>query len=169
MFCDDEPNDPREDNPPPAATLTVMAPRGDQALAAVGNHLYVVTVPQVSGDAVTISVANAENAAFPSRKLTDIGGQFPAWTGSGRSVLWGIGNAIVRYDLDSARTRELALRDTAAWKDDTARKPRPYMPDERRVEVRIARDMPQGALVLRGGRAITMRGTEIIDNATFSS
>jgi imidazolonepropionase-like amidohydrolase len=71
----------------------------------------------------------------------------------------------VRFDLDSARTRELALRDTASWKDDTTRKPKAYTPDERRVEVRIARDVPQGALVLRGGRAITMRGTEIIENA----
>src|SRR5690606_17155205 len=137
----------------------------DQALAAVGNHLYVVTVPQVSGDPVTISVANADNAAFPARKLTDIGGQFPSCSGTGRSVLWGIGNAIARYDLDSARAREIALRDTAAWKDDTTRKPKAYTPDERRVTVRIARDLPQGALVLRGGRAVTMRGTEVIENA----
>lgn len=165
VYCESDSDDPRENNPPPPASLTVMAPRGDQALAAVGNHLYVVTVPQVSGDPVTISVANAENAAFPSRKLTDIGGQFPSWIASGRSVLWGIGNAVVRYDLDSARTRELAIRDSAAWKDDTTKKPRAYTPDERRVEVRVARDLPQGALVLRGGRAITMRGTEIIDNA----
>ncbi|HRQ78762.1 MAG TPA: amidohydrolase, partial [Gemmatimonadaceae bacterium] len=165
VYCESDDDQPRENNPPPPASLTVMAPRGDQALAAVGNHLYVVTVPQVSGDPVTISVANADNAAFPARKLTDIGGQFPSWSGTGRSVLWGIGNAIARYDLDSARAREIALRDTAAWKDDSTRKPKAYTPDERRVTVRIARDLPQGALVLRGGRAVTMRGTEVIDNA----
>ena len=123
VYCEAESDDPREDNPPPPANLTVMAPRGDQALAAVGNHLYVVTVPKVSGEAVTISVANADNAAFPSRKLTDIGGQFPSWVASGRAVLWGIGNAVVQFDLDAARTREHALRDSASWRHDTTLKP----------------------------------------------
>lgn len=165
VYCEEDSDDPREDNPPPPASLTIMAPRGDQALATVGNHIYVVTVPQVRGEAVTISVANVDNAAFPSRKLTDIGGQFPSWLTSGRSVLWGIGNAIARYDIDSARVRELALRDSATWRADTTLKPKPYEPVERRVSVPIARDIPRGTLVLRGGRAITMRGTEIIENA----
>ena len=165
VYCEADSDDPREDNPPPSATLTVMAPRGDQAFAALGSHVYVVTVPRVSGDAVTISVATPDNAAFPSRKLTDIGGQFPSWLSSGRAVLWGIGNAIAQFDLDSARVRDLALRDSAAWRADTTLKPKPYTALERRVAVSIARDIPQGALVLRGGRAVTMRGTEIIENA----
>lgn len=165
VYCEAESDDPREDNPPPSATLTVMAPRGDQAFAAVGNHIYVVTVPRVSGEAVTISVATPNNAAFPSRKITDIGGQFPSWLASGRAVLWGIGNAVAQFDLDSARVRDLAIRDSASWRADTTLKPKAYTASERRVAVSIARDIPQGALVLRGGRAVTMRGTEIIENS----
>jgi len=158
--------DPRENAPtPPGANLTLMAPRGDQALAVVGNHLYTVTVPEVNGTAVTISVAEPANSNFPSRKLTDIGGQFPAWFANGRQVMWGIGNAVVTYDLDFARARDLVLRDTASLPADTALRPKPYEPTERRVRVAIVRDIPQGTLVLRGARVITMRGMEIIENA----
>ena len=166
VYCEAEDDDPRENAPtPPGASLTLMAPRGDQALAVVGNHLYVVTVPQVDGNTVTISVATPENANFPARKLTDIGGQFPAWYSSGRHVSWGIGNAVVTYDLDSARARELVLRDTANLPADTALRPKAYEPTERRVSVTLTRDTPQGAIVLRGARVITMRGDEIIENA----
>src|SRR5437764_130987 len=39
-----------EQNPtPPPASLIVMAPRGDRALAEVGNDIYVVTVPYLGG------------------------------------------------------------------------------------------------------------------------
>ncbi|MEX2180686.1 MAG: amidohydrolase family protein [Gemmatimonadaceae bacterium] len=184
VYCEAE-EIPAEDAPtPPGASTTLMAPRGDQALAVVGNHIYTVTVPQVRGTAVTISVSDPNTAAFPSRKLTDIGGQFPSWVASGRRVLWGIGNAIVTYDLDSARARELARRDSAgartdsagagAARDTTARdstardstaRPPAYTPLEQRVAVLVARDIPQGTLVLRGARAITMRGDEVIENA----
>ena len=44
-------------------------------------------------------------AALPVRQLTDIGGQFPAWSADGRRVHWSIGNAHVVFDLDSAAAR----------------------------------------------------------------
>ena len=40
-----------------------------------------------------------------------------------------------------------------------------YKPDEVRIKVLAARDAPKGVVVLRGGRAITMKGKEIIDDA----
>lgn len=77
-----------------------MAPEGDLAMAEINNEVYVVTVPMLGGDAPSISVANPSGAAFPSWRLTDIGGQFPSWGGDGRTVHWAIGNAFVTYDLD---------------------------------------------------------------------
>jgi imidazolonepropionase-like amidohydrolase len=82
----------------------------------------VVTVPFVGGQTPTVSVASADNAAFPIRKLTDIAGQFPTWGSDGNTVHWGIGNAYAIYDLERARqvedsTRQAqrsAPRDTAA-------------------------------------------------------
>jgi Tol biopolymer transport system component len=54
----------------------------------------------------------------------------------------------VRAGLDSARADETA-----------------YKPRERRIEVTMPRDVPRGTVVLRGGRVLTMKEQEIIENA----
>ncbi|MEZ4457062.1 MAG: amidohydrolase family protein, partial [Gemmatimonadales bacterium] len=149
---------------PPSASLILMAPRGDQALAQVGNDLYVVTVPLVGGETPTVSVADPATAAFPARKLTEIGGEFPAWDVTGRKVHWSIGPAHVVYDLDRARAFEDSLR--TAPRDSTRRGPAPrYQPEETRIRITAPRDVPRQSLVLRGGRVISMRGDEVIANA----
>ena len=62
--------------------------------------------PDGTGDAPTINVSNPDRATFPARKLTDIGGQFPAWGRDGTRVHWSVGNAHFVYDLDAARAHE---------------------------------------------------------------
>jgi Tol biopolymer transport system component len=169
------------------ASLIVMAPTGDQALAQVGADIYTVTVPMIGGPVPQISVTSPTSAQFPARRLTEIGGQFPAWSADGRKVHWTIGNAHFVYDLDRAQQFEdsvrtarraagapadTAQRDTAQAAGDTARaatgrsatEPR-YEPVESRVIITARRDIPQGTAVLRGGRAITMRGDEVIEDA----
>ncbi len=157
--------------PPPPASLVIMAPMGDQALALVGNDLYVVTVPLVGGTTPSISVANPQGAAMPVRRLTDVGGQFPAWSGDGRSVHWSIGNAHVVYDLQRARAFDdsVAKARTGAPRPDSAGaqggQKAAYRPAERRILIQVQRDIPQGVAVLRGARVVTMKGDEIIQNA----
>ncbi len=164
------------------ATLILMAPEGDQALVQVVNDLYVVTVPYVGGDTPTLSVEKPENAAFPARKLTEIGGQFPAWSDDGRKVHWSIGNAHVVYDLDAARAFDDSVKvaaragagdaggaggaqasDTTAA-GDAKKKAARFEPFERRVRIAYERDIPQGVAVLRGARIVTMRGDEVIED-----
>ena len=164
------PPSPGGNGPPPSASLILMAPRGDRALAQVGQDFYVTTVPMVGGETPTVSVANPETAAIPIRRLTEIGGEFPVWAADGRTVHWAIGNALVSYDLERARAVDDSLRaarpDSTAAGDSTRRsRPAGYRPVERRIRVTGVRDLPRGAAVLRGGRAITMRGHEIIDDA----
>jgi hypothetical protein len=52
-----------------------------------------------------------------------------------------------------------------AGADSTAMADAAYSAEEIRVDLQIARDIPQGTVVLRGARVITMRGTEVIENA----
>jgi Tol biopolymer transport system component len=155
---------------PARAGLVLMGPDGDRAIAQVGHHLYTVTVPRVGADAPTINVSNPATAAFPVRHLTEVGGHFPAWSADGRRVHWSIGNAHVVYDLDAASAFEDSVRAArrAGVEPDTANgaeRPSRYEPLEERIAISAQRDIPQGTAVLRGGRALTMRGNEIIENA----
>jgi hypothetical protein len=142
----------------PNASWIRMAPEGDQALAQVVNDLFVVTVPQVSDKAPTISVSNPANAAFPSRQVTDIGGQFPAWNEDGTKVHWAVGNAHVMYDLTQAKAIDIANESVEDKKDKQA-----YEPVENRVAVSVKRDTPQGSILLKNARIITMNGDQVLE------
>jgi Tol biopolymer transport system component len=164
-----------------AASLVLMAPRGDQALAQVNSDLFIVTVPIIGGAEPRITVGGAADAAaFPVRRLTEIGAQFPSWSADARRVHWSIGNAHVIYDVergrvfdDSVRTARRTPRDSAGGgaPADSAAGPRPasriptFQPFEFRIRIAAPRDIPRGSAVIRGARVVTMRGNEIIDNA----
>ncbi|MGH7463885.1 MAG: amidohydrolase family protein, partial [Longimicrobiales bacterium] len=241
-------NDGMEPSAPgPPAGLVMIAPRGDYALAQVGNDIYSVMIPQIGGPTPVVSVGNIAGAPVPLRKLTDIGGEFPSWSADGERVHWAIGNALVTYDLsralavddsvrelararadsahraravidslkstrarvdsltkaggavpDSLRTKLNSLRADSvklradsliarvdsmrlradsllkkadsirAGQDTSTAKPdstKGYKPHEQRITVTMSRDMPRGTVVLRGGRVLTMKEHEIIENA----
>lgn len=167
---------------PEEADIVLMAPEGDKVLAQVNNDLYTATVP-LTGEMTTISVANPDRASFPASKLTDIGGQFPAWGWDGNSVHWSIGNGHFMYDLEAAAERERAQEKYDRQKDDEEGeegeedqeeqeqeqedpdRPEDYEPEEVTIEIDANRDIPEGTLVLRGARVITMNGNDIIENA----
>ena len=170
------------------ADRILMAPQGDLALAQTGMDLWVVTVPQVGGETPTVSVSSP---SFPATRLTtDVGGEFPAWEASGRRIRWSLGNAYFVYDLDrkeavddsiaavreaeeeaeaaaeAARDEDEAEEDEDEAEGDEDDEDEPgYEPDEYRIEVEYERDIPRGTVVLRGGRAITMDGDAVIENA----
>ncbi len=179
---------------PQRASIIIKAPQGDQALAQVGHDIYTVTIPR-AGEAPSISVANPDGAAFPVLKLTDIGGQFPAWNWDGRTAYWSLGNALLTYNIDDAlerkREQERYDREKADREgeedengngdpedenggengededeeNDDPDRPEDYKPEELRIEIQATRDIPEGVIVLRGGTAITMNEYEIIENA----
>ena len=88
----------------------MISPNGDQALAQVLSDLYIVTIPWVGGAEPTVAVGNPENATFPVKKITDIGGQFPTWSANGENVHWSIGNAHVVYNLARGRAFDDSVR-----------------------------------------------------------
>ncbi len=160
---------------PQAPDRVRMGPNGDQAMIQSGFDVYVVTVAQVGGETPVISVQDPKASAVPARRLTDVGGEFATWSGDGRTVHWSLGSAVFSYNLDSAAAFDRAVdAQKKALEDDTtaAGKARldslgkkEFVPREVMVTVRAPRDIPQGTVVLRGARAITMKGDEIIENA----
>ncbi len=169
----------RENNPPSPASEIWLSPKGEKAIAKVNNNIYAVTIPS-TGKMISISVADASSAEFPSKKLTEIGGEFPVWSSDGNKIHYSLGAAHFIYDLNKAealedslkmakKTADLkALTDTAknaatdstkkamAKKEDVK-----YTPDETWVKVYYKKDIPQSVILLRGARIITMKGNEV--------
>jgi Tol biopolymer transport system component len=168
------------------ASMIFMAPDGDQALALIGSDAWVVTVPVIGGTTPTVTVG--DNPNFPARKLDEVGAQFPHWDWTGRRVHYSLGNAHVVYELERARQFDDSVRaamrargqsvggDSAAAGGGgrgagggrggrgNANLPQ-FKPREFRVIVNAQRDIPKSNTVLRGGRVITMKGDEVIENA----
>lgn len=151
---------------PSSAELITMAPEGDQALVQINNDIFVVTVPKVGGEVPTISVADPTGAQFPARQLTEIGGQFPHWTSDGKKVNWSIGNGYFSYDLAAAQQFDDELKQAAKMKKDSTNQKKEaekkFKPAEIRIKVEANKDVPEGVLLLKGARIVTMKGDEVI-------
>jgi Tol biopolymer transport system component len=160
---------------PSAPDRVFMSPEGDRAMIESGFDVYVVTVPQVGGEPPTVSVQDPKASSVPVRRLTDVGGEFAVWSGDGKKMFWSMGTALFTYDLDSATAhdRSIELEKKALEGDTTATakakldslEKRRYDPAELKITVRATRDIPQGTVVLRGARVVTMKGTEVVENA----
>ena len=80
-------------------------------------------------------------------------------------IRWSLGNAHFTYDLDRKEAVDDSLKairaalagDTAKTEDDKEKKDDGYRPEEHRVLVQYTRDIPNGVVVLRGGRAVVAR------------
>lgn len=70
-------------------------------MAKINNDIYTVTIPKF-GKTPKISVANAEKAAFPAKKLTVMGGEFPEWAGNSKDVHWSLGASHFIYNIPAA-------------------------------------------------------------------
>ena len=169
------------------ASEVTMAPSGGrEALAVVGRDVHVVTVPLArAGDGEPLEL-QPDDDDFPAVRMTDdLGGQDAAWFGGERAVSWGIGNALVVYDRDDAQLFADSLDAAEAAEEEAPDAPESeaeegdenedaeeeedegYSPTETRVEIEMARDIPQGVAALVGARLITMNGDEVIENGTI--
>lgn len=123
-----------------------MSPDGRHALAQIAQQIHLVTVP---ADHSTIDLRQ------PSRdhRLYMTGGaDFFDWAEGGRTVTWSMGSAYYRKPVDDVMppAGDTPIIRASEYHDAT---------------VAVPRDTPRGALVLRGGTAITMRGDEVIRDA----
>ena len=175
----------KENNPPSNANSILLSPKGGAAIAQVNNNIYYITIPK-AGKLVDISVADAKSAAFPSKLLTEIGGEFPSWESNGKTIHWSLGAAHFTYDIDASYAfddsvaaakkaedlaKELAKKDTTkkdtASKDNQAKKvekkdPPKFKATENWVKVYYPKDMPTTSILLENARIITMKGDEVI-------
>jgi hypothetical protein len=171
----------RENNTASRPSEIRISPDATKALAKINNDIYSVLIPMI-GTTPSISLAKAENAAFPAKKLTVIGGEFPAWSHDSKKVHWSLGSSHFAYDLikgkafsDSlalAKKKEKELKEaekktdstTTDDKKDEKKEKTTFKADEYKVIVKYKRAIPKGLTLLQGGRIITMNGKNIIEN-----
>jgi imidazolonepropionase-like amidohydrolase/Tol biopolymer transport system component len=101
------------------AGLILMSPEGGRAVAQVGQQLYTVDIPVTGGDVPVINVTNPAAAPVEARRLTTVGGEFPAWGSDGERVHWAIGPALFTFDLNYVETKE--AEEVAERRADVAR------------------------------------------------
>ena len=132
-----------------------ISPDGKYALAQIVEQLYLLRMPAKAGETIDLGATSIER-----RKLTNVGADFFGWADGGKTVFWVVGSTLYRQPLE-----KIAL-DRAGEKGQGAR-PQPGREgvESFALKVEVARDVPHGALVLRGATAITMRGDEVIDDA----
>ena len=175
----------RENNKASRASEMKISPDGKQVLAKINNDIYSLVLPKY-GQTPKISLAKAENAAFPAKKLTLFGGEFPVWGDQSQQIYWSLGASFFSYDLNAAKRYEetmaaekkekeaaeeasaLAQKDS---KDSTGlgskskdKAPKPFKATEIKVAVAYKKDLAKGVLLLQGARLITMNGDEVIEN-----
>ncbi len=161
---------------PLTAAQINMSPTGNRAFAKINNEIYIAIIPK-TGKSVNISLADAANAAFPARKLTELGGEFPAWEADGKKIHWNLGNAHTVYDVEKAELFYDSLKlaklkedqrkgDTSVGmkKDTISKKEEPkFKSRETEIKMYYRVDIPQSSILLKGARLITMNGDEVID------
>lgn len=171
----------RENNTASRPSEIRISPDATHALAKINNDVYSVLIPRY-GKTPKISLAKAESAAFPSRKLTVMGGEFPTWSGDSKKIHWSLGASHFRFDLEAAKKFDdsLALakkeekeRKEAEKKNDTvakgeevkeSKKETAFKAEEFKIKLTFQKAIPNGSVLLKGARIITMKGDQVIEN-----
>jgi len=176
--------DPDKPDGAPADDIRI-SPDGKWALAQVSNQVYLLAVPRVGGETVTVDVSKSP---VPLRKITEVGGDYMGFADGGKALTWAEGSTFFRLPLDQVEfespkkdnepakpaekpgpTSSSASSSSASapgdTKDDDKKKLPKLKPEAIAVNLTFPRHTPSGQAVLRGARVITMHGDEILENA----
>ncbi len=178
--------DPDKPDGTPADDVRI-SPDGQWALAQVSNQVYLLAVPRLGGEAVTVDVSKSP---VPMRKITEVGGDYMDFANNGKTVVWAEGSTFFRLPTDQVEFEtpkkaddqkpsdkpapKLASPKVAyvpvpepsesdTKKDDKGKLPKLH-PEEIAVNLQFPRHTPSGTAVLRGARVITMHGDDVIEN-----
>lgn len=152
-----------------------ISPDGTRALAQINNDVYTVIIPRY-GKTPTISVANPEKATFPAARLTQLGGEFPAWSGDSGKVHWSLGASHFRYNLEAGRQFRDSVaavkkaggqekeKDSVSGNDkEKKEEAAEFEATEFKIPLRYAQDIPEGSLLLQNARILTMEDSEVLE------
>jgi Tol biopolymer transport system component/imidazolonepropionase-like amidohydrolase len=106
---------------------------------------YVVALPKTTGDPVAI---NLQSPAVPVKRVTTDGANYVQWADGGTVLTWSFANRFYRLKLDEVLRKEKREE----WKL-----------EQSEIALEVPRAIPQGKLLLRNARIVTMKGREVIE------
>ena len=142
-----------------------ISPDGKYGLALVSGQVYYFAVPRAGGNTPTINVGKSP---VPIKKLTNIGADSFGWSKDSKTVNWTVGSTFYRQETSTISFETPKKKDGDKKTTDAEAKvvkEEKSLADEINITVQRQRFNPKGTAVLRGARAITMRGKEIIDDS----
>lgn len=122
-----------------------ISPKGNRTLAIVKHQLYLLTLPTPRGRLPDILIDDPSSAPLPVRRVTRDGADYAGCTADGRGFYYSLGASFYRYDL-------------AAFEKDSI-----YQPRSTKISISVPAHRPEGTVVLRGARIITMNGDEVLE------
>ena len=136
-----------------------MSPDGRRVVVRTASQLYLIPAPSFGGEPLTVDLtaisgtvpdamplASTGDSVLPVKKVTSVGADSFAWSQDGETLIWNIGASVFRQSLTSLKEGRGA-------------------PEEIKVKLEFPRATPQGTVLLRGAKVITMHGDEVIEDA----
>lgn len=170
----------RSEDPPGPSSMRV-SPDGQYALAHAVGQIWVMPTAVTGGKAAKIDL---RGPSLPLVRLTDIGADSFGWTSDSAGIWWSIGHSFYQRDLASLRWREEDDEADSELddKDCSCDEPEPesdeltaetkleVLEDSEHVdlfdiELTVARDIPQGDVLLRNLNLISMSASTTDDMA----
>ncbi|MCU1242721.1 MAG: amidohydrolase [Candidatus Acidoferrum typicum] len=150
----------------PPAKIDV-SPDGRKALTLFRSQVYLFDLPTVGGAAPTLDLSTP---AVSAKRLTDVGADFASWADSGRTVSWVLGSTYFRLplaqaDLDLAGNFGPSSPDPGAASEKSATTIERFRAEAIRITVQVPRRTPEGTVVLKNAKVITMHGDEVFSSA----
>jgi Tol biopolymer transport system component len=178
--------DPEKPEGAPAEDVRI-SPDGKWALARASNQIYLLAVPRVGVEAITVDLSKSP---VPLRKITDVGADYLNFADGGKTLTWAEGSTFFRLPVEqvefetpkkgdeskstdkpvpAASTSAAAPTSSADdTKGDDKKKLPKLKPEIITINLQFPRHTASGQAVLRGARVITMRGDEVLENADIA-
>ncbi len=146
--------DPRTHLRGESATSYRVAPDGRWVAFTEGYNAHVMPMPPTGAKPIDVA---AKGEALPVGRVSKDAGEYVHWSGDGKALHWSLGPELF--------TRSLV--DTFAFLDGApATLPEPPARG-RDIGFDVDADLPRGQIALVGGKVVTMKGDEVIDDATI--
>jgi len=135
-------------NGPPGPVAMRVSPDGERVVMVSRDDAYLFPLTPLGTEGVTLDMERSATG-LPLRRVTYDGANEAGWADDGHTLTWSFTDRYFRANADSV----FATADSTKWHVERLD-----------VALTVPRAAPTGALLLKGGRVITMRGDDVLSS-----